>query len=176
LQLLVNSCLPLPLLRPTNGLVVTSQRHYFQVDSGSVLLRFISFIFLGLTIFLLRVRRPGASPASCMRSGGAGGGGDDDCGGDGDGVRPPRSSHGSGDGALTTMVSPPSSVLSWSWASWVSSTSVQRGVFFCWGEQSSTFSLFVETDRRIPSHHAGLWVVYTVLAGSRRIAYEYSSN
>src|SRR5271156_2190073 len=64
-----------------------------------------------------------------MHSGGAGGDGDGDCGGDGDGVRPPRSSRGSGDGALTTMVSPSGSVLSWSWVSWVSSTSVQRGVF-----------------------------------------------
>jgi hypothetical protein len=46
----------------------------------------------------------------------------------------------------------------------------------CQGEQSSTFSLFVETDRRIPSHHAGLWVVYTVLASGKRIAYEYPPN
>src|SRR3954454_21072503 len=61
-----------------------------------------------------------------MSSVGAGG---DDCGGDGDGVRLPRSSRGSGDGALTTMASPFGSVQSWSRVSWVDSTSVQEGIF-----------------------------------------------
>src|SRR5271155_3713414 len=76
---------------------------------------------------------PTASLASSIRlacvlrrSGGAGGDGDgdSDCGGDGDGVCLPRSSLGSGDGALTTVVTPSGIVLSWTWVFWVSSTSV----------------------------------------------------
>jgi hypothetical protein len=50
-----------------------------------------------------------------MRSGGAGRDGDRDRGSEGDGARPPWFTRSSGDGALTTMVSPSGNVLSWAW-------------------------------------------------------------